>query len=539
MSPTLSDASDPDTSRGRRLSDPYDVYVRRPWDHSTVTTDAAGPDKEPSTAWQYDTWNTPQALLQNHAYLQPEDSVYEFRGSTNDAAETWFRRGWPSQPDVCNDSLFFDEGYMSRQATCRENDTEFHSSLLLGSSGMMPRRPDVQPATTSGALQCLYPGCNQLFADEFREGKLARHEKSLHGMSSPAVYCCDVLGCEGLFIQKHAREIHYGTRHSRLVEDPCMDFDRNYVATHSAGSLLIERARRGRTLPIELRSADQLSMSPDTILGNFVAVATEPVLSVSAPTSRSAWQGISWAHSPRSDKTIDPTDLEFLLDQSGASQSIENSRSKRFVCPKCPSKSFGRQAELRRHVLNKHESNPQLSCPAPQCSRLFPTHRKDKLRDHVRKSHKGTVTTNAGSLEFDIPKEETLVEEMEDLKQTATYACSNCELEFERKSLLTQHEARKHIRRFKCEKCDMAFHLNADLKRHKETKHRTAFDFLECPHTDCNETFTRQDNLQRHLRKIHGSTSSLKSGPAESTAHELLEDIVAHRTGFVKEECSR
>ncbi|KAF2029279.1 hypothetical protein EK21DRAFT_21974, partial [Setomelanomma holmii] len=67
----------------------------------------------------------------------------------------------------------------------------------------------------------------------------------------------------------------------------------------------------------------------------------------------------------------------------------------RFKCNgrRCLRKSFGRQAELRRHYNSAHASTKRTYwCLEPSCERFNGTgrrafHRKDKLRDHVRQKH--------------------------------------------------------------------------------------------------------------------------------------------------------
>jgi hypothetical protein len=67
----------------------------------------------------------------------------------------------------------------------------------------------------------------------------------------------------------------------------------------------------------------------------------------------------------------------------------------RFKCPKpaCNRRSFGRQAELRRHYGNTHLRKQAFWCKVISCDRSHglnhhPFHRKDKLVDHVRAMHR-------------------------------------------------------------------------------------------------------------------------------------------------------
>jgi hypothetical protein len=76
---------------------------------------------------------------------------------------------------------------------------------------------------------------------------------------------------------------------------------------------------------------------------------------------------------------------------------IQHGGSYVFMCsrPACRNKSFGRWADLKRHIEAFHEVKDNvLWCPVSTCKRSeafgdkpFPTTRKDKLMEHIRKMH--------------------------------------------------------------------------------------------------------------------------------------------------------
>ncbi|OAL52876.1 hypothetical protein IQ07DRAFT_584881 [Pyrenochaeta sp. DS3sAY3a] len=67
----------------------------------------------------------------------------------------------------------------------------------------------------------------------------------------------------------------------------------------------------------------------------------------------------------------------------------------RFKCNEdaCARKTFGRAAELRRHITTTHAADkPQFWCHVPSCTRSAnikkkPFSREDKLASHIRNMH--------------------------------------------------------------------------------------------------------------------------------------------------------
>ena len=58
-----------------------------------------------------------------------------------------------------------------------------------------------------------------------------------------------------------------------------------------------------------------------------------------------------------------------------------------------------------------------------------------------------------------------------------------------------------------CEVCGQVFRgllqdRMSNLKRHIRTRHES-IDYFECPVVGCDSTFNRQDNLNKHIRKMH------------------------------------
>ncbi|KAH7083963.1 hypothetical protein FB567DRAFT_95668 [Paraphoma chrysanthemicola] len=86
--------------------------------------------------------------------------------------------------------------------------------------------------------------------------------------------------------------------------------------------------------------------------------------------------------------------------------------------------------------------------------------------------------------------------------------CSDCALAFRTNGQLNKHRNLKHIKRFSCREpqCTAAFHLTADLRRHVASVHADRYGTvrIECVVAGCRKSFTRSDNMARHLRTWHG-----------------------------------
>ena len=86
--------------------------------------------------------------------------------------------------------------------------------------------------------------------------------------------------------------------------------------------------------------------------------------------------------------------------------------NRKFKCSErqCGSKTFNRPAELRRHYLTIHASQkPEFWCHVPACNRsaalgIKSFSRKDKLEEHIRKSHEGVGDYEPVDVEVDSDK---------------------------------------------------------------------------------------------------------------------------------------
>jgi hypothetical protein len=93
---------------------------------------------------------------------------------------------------------------------------------------------------------------------------------------------------------------------------------------------------------------------------------------------------------------------------------------------------------------------------------------------------------------------------LEDHAPSSSHKCTQCGVECQTSGQLNYHINRSHVRRFKCKQCDKAFNLKADLHRHELSKHKPELQqIFHCADAACTHTFTRRDNLVRHIHKCH------------------------------------
>jgi len=92
--------------------------------------------------------------------------------------------------------------------------------------------------------------------------------------------------------------------------------------------------------------------------------------------------------------------------------------------------------------------------------------------------------------------------------QDGRFQCADCPKSYDRKCDLTKH-AKCHYKSFRCHLCNKTFSLQKDLRRHQGSVHKEIFKTkrFPCPYPECEfaaKPFPRNDNLTRHLKRIHG-----------------------------------
>jgi hypothetical protein len=337
--------------------------------------------------------------------------------------------------------------------------------------------------------------CNTIFRGKYRKGNLARHENIKHHSANSAMYFCKENSCRKGFKRPDARLKHYRRHHPELTgrwssgvtpvrgRSVTQDRDPTPSATSSIG------ASRRHSLAFMGKEAENEDIS---------AYTASELLSTLEDSSKMISET--------------PTTMRDLhLGSLGQDDDeIRTASDSRVTCSLCES-TFQRPADLRRH-MQKHE-DPMFPCEVTGCKREF--YRMDKLRDHVQKTHRGTVsTTDEGSLRFKVAKA------AQNAEQPSSYKCTDCSLEFRTPGLRMNHFNRKHNKRYKCDDCEQAFGLRKDLERHRATRHKALLETTyHCTNKDCptpDKKFTRKDNFARHVQRCQKKSSSdenVQSGP--------------------------
>jgi len=155
----------------------------------------------------------------------------------------------------------------------------------------------------------------------------------------------------------------------------------------------------------------------------------------------------------------------------------------RFKCKDC-GQSFRKKDTLSKHVRKEHEGLPSFACPEKGCNAAF-DHRQS-LRKHQEKEH--------GEAKF----------WCEECGVTTNLDGTEQRVGFTTKYLLEAHTKSEHQQ---CMFCDFKSSRQWPMEQHVEMYH--SGKSLEerknkpCPFPDCEARFTKQSNLNSHIRTVH------------------------------------
>ena len=185
--------------------------------------------------------------------------------------------------------------------------------------------------------------------------------------------------------------------------------------------------------------------------------------------------------------------------------------------------TFRKHETLRRHVLSVHHNKKPFSCDlvdprsGEACSSAFD--KADNLKSHQRAVHDTTkfscticiANHGADDAFMAVPGEEHF--------QAYTFSSF---------SELQLHIAIVHPP--KCHHCSMTLTTNKELKRHLEIEHgwvdpsKQSAKQYRCTHPGCVHVFTKQGNLNVHVKTVHEKKKEFVCGVTEVPVPEDVQD---------------
>ena len=141
---------------------------------------------------------------------------------------------------------------------------------------------------------------------------------------------------------------------------------------------------------------------------------------------------------------------------------------KNYVCAECGF-AFRSKQEIKGHVLRKH-SNVKKSIPCELCGKIFRhmSNLKSHLNIHKAQSER-QHRCNECNLTF--KSELTLKTHMILHDPSRPFKCSKCPLRYKNKDAWVSHESSHDNPQYSCELCDVSYTRKDNLKRHMKDKH--------------------------------------------------------------------
>lgn len=232
---------------------------------------------------------------------------------------------------------------------------------------------------------------------------------------------------------------------------------------------------------------------------------------------------------------------------------------KPYGCRLCD-KTFRTPDHLKYHNETHTQSQVKLDCP--QCPKQF--RNKITLRAHIRQNHRGLeaphVCADCGKGFFSLAKYE---EHLRIHTNELPFECDQCGKRFRLKENMLKHQRLTHsdVKNFYCELCDTYFKRSGAHKAHMERTHpegdkapitcvcnvcgkgfahksflkrheRSHESRIQFSCAMCTATFSRKDNMFRHVRIMHFD-GDLQRTPQEDI-HFTVAEVVERPPNYTE-----
>lgn len=211
-------------------------------------------------------------------------------------------------------------------------------------------------------------------------------------------------------------------------------------------------------------------------------------------------------------------------------------------CSECD-KEFICLSSLSLHMNEHHKMKNQFSCPKCEMS----TDSRFLLYEHFEKDHfpgdkSARIACDDCDSTFTRPGNLSVHRKM--VHHKFMWTCKICEKSFKKRYQMNNHVNRLHnkVKAFECHVCGMKYRYQTSLQIHKLSKHGIGTMKFKCTH--CGQTFIERKLFTKHVRKHTGEKPFLCSycGQTFAMDDELKRHLIkVHQTGsgFTCDSCGK
>ena len=210
------------------------------------------------------------------------------------------------------------------------------------------------------------------------------------------------------------------------------------------------------------------------------------------------------------------------------------------MCEFC-GKSYPKRRHLRLHIARQHCDKSEWNNTCDICNKTFAD---QEILERHRKTHFVRIACPHDDCDIKFTSTSAMHKHrrtfhLEGVPEKAKkeYACSECDVSFSKRHLLTQHMyEHTGVLPFNCSKCDKAFSTLSHRNRHEKVH-----EGYNC--TQCSETFETWSKLRTHISSSHRPVFKCSNCGKEFTmACRLKEHSKIHqkeRTVYKCKDCER